>query len=112
MNDSGTADLVIAGDGADLDGLRQRATGSVSMDRFTSWAGWTASGRRRHVRCGDVCDAQSAGALRDRGPRGLACRYPGGSHQSRWPPEFVRDGQDGVLVDPFDTAGFAGPSST
>ena len=24
------------------------------------------------------------------------------------PPEFVRDGEDGLLVDPFDTAAFAG----
>ena len=103
-----TADLVIAGDGPDLDGLRQRATG-LGVDGSVHFVGRLD----RHA----VADAMSGAAMfvmpSRLEPFGIVvleawrAGIPVVATNHGGPPEFVRDGQDGVLVDPFDAGEFS-----
>jgi glycogen(starch) synthase len=102
------ADLVIAGDGAARSGLQRRAQelgladqvhfpGRLSRDEVSSaMAGATVFVMPSRLEPFGivVLEAWRAGVA-------VVATNRGG------PPEFVRDGLDGVLVDPFDTAGFA-----
>ena len=103
-----TADLVIAGAGDALDGLRRRAT-ELGVDGLVHFVGRLD----RHA----VADAMSGAALfvmpSRLEPFGIVvleawrAGVPVVATNHGGPPEFVRDGQDGALVDPFDTGGFA-----
>lgn len=102
------ADLVIAGEGAARSDLQRRAEelgladqvhfpGRLSRDEVSSaMAGATVFVMPSRLEPFGivVLEAWRAGVA-------VMATNRGG------PPEFVRDGLDGVLVDPFDTAGFA-----
>jgi glycogen synthase len=102
------ADLVIAGEGAARSDLQRRAEelgladqvhfpGRLSRDEVSSaMAGATVFVMPSRLEPFGivVLEAWRAGVA-------VVATNRGG------PPEFVRDGLDGVLVDPFDTAGFA-----
>jgi glycogen(starch) synthase len=101
------ADLVIAGSGAALDGLRHIAV-ELGIDGHVHFVG--------RLNRDEVADAMAGAALFVMPSRlepfgivileawraGIAvvASNRGGA------PEFLRDGHDGVLVDPFDTASF------
>ena len=103
-----TADLVIAGQGTALEGLRHQA---AALDL----------GDRVHF-AGRLSRQQVAGAMAGAAVFVMPSRLEpfGIVILEAWragtavmatdhggPPEFVRDGEDGVLIDPFDTAAFA-----
>jgi glycogen(starch) synthase len=103
-----TADLVIAGTGAGLDGLR-RLTAELGLDGQVHFVGRLDRKQVAQAMGGAalfvmpsrlepfgivILEAWRAGVAVLASSRGGA-------------PEFVRDGQDGVLVDPFDTRGFS-----
>lgn len=102
-----TADLVIGGEGKDLEILRRRAAaigiagvhfvGRLSRDevaRAMDGAAMFVVPSRLEPFGIVILEAWRAGAA-------VVATNRGG------PPEFVRDGLDGVLVDPFDTGTFA-----
>jgi glycosyltransferase involved in cell wall biosynthesis len=101
-------DLVIAGAGAALDGLRRLAV-ELGIDGHVHFVGRLGRVEVAEAMAGAslfvmpsrlepfgivILEAWRAGAAVVASSRGGAS-------------EFVRDGEDGVLVDPFDTAGFA-----
>jgi glycosyltransferase involved in cell wall biosynthesis len=102
------ADLVIAGEGAARSGLQRRAEelgladqvhfpGRLSRDEVSSaMAGATVFVMPSRLEPFGIVVLEAWRA----GVAVMATKLGG-------PPEFVRDGLDGVLVDPFDTAGFA-----
>ena len=78
-----TADLVIGGQGEALDDLRRTAS-ALGRRRPGPLRGPAVppAGGRSHGRGDDVRHAQPARAVRDRDPRSVAGRDPGGGHQS------------------------------
>jgi glycogen(starch) synthase len=103
-----TADVVIAGEGPALEGLRHRAV-ELGIDRQVHFAGRLSRDEVAAAMAGAtlfvmpsrlepfgivILEAWRAGTAVVASNRGGA-------------PEFVRDGADGVLIDPFGTDGFA-----
>jgi glycogen synthase len=103
-----TADLVIGGDGAALEGLR-RSAAECGLAGQVHFVGRLSRQQVAAAMAGAavfvmpsrlepfgivILEAWRAGTA-------VVATSRGG------PPEFVRDGLDGVLVDPFDTAAFA-----
>jgi glycogen(starch) synthase len=104
-----TVDLVIGGDGAALEGLRRAAAALGVADRVRF------VGRLTRKRVADAMAGATAFVMPSRlEPFGIVVleAWRAGTAvvatNRGGPPEFVRDGLDGVLVDPFDTAAFAG----
>lgn len=101
-------DLVIGGDGAALDALRRRAADAGLGDRVHF------PGRlSRHAVAGAMAGADLFVMPSRLEPFGIVvleawrAGTPVVATSRGGPPEFVRDGIDGALVDPFDRAAFA-----
>ncbi len=103
-----TADLVIGGQGAALAGLRHQASvlGVADQVHFV--------GRLSRQQVAEAMAGASVFVMPSRlEPFGIVileawrAGTPVVATSRGGPPEFVRDGRDGLLVDPFDTAGFA-----
>ena len=104
-----TADLVIGGEGEALDGLRQTASALGIADRVHF------VGRLSRQEVADAMAGATLFVMPSRlEPFGIVileawrAGAPVVATNRGGPPEFVRDGDDGVLVDPFDTTAFAG----
>ena len=103
-----TADLVIGGEGNDLENLRRRAAEIGVIDRVHF------VGRLSREEVAGAMDGAAMFVVPSRlEPFGIVIleAWRAGTAvvatNRGGPPEFVRDGLDGVLVDPFDTADFA-----
>jgi glycogen(starch) synthase len=103
-----SVDLVIGGDGVALEGLRREA------DRLGVAGRVHFVGRLTRERVADAMAGALAFVMPSRlEPFGIVVLegWRAGTAvvatNRGGPPEFVRDGLDGVLVDPFDTEGFA-----
>jgi glycosyltransferase involved in cell wall biosynthesis len=103
-----TADLVIGGQGAALAGLRHQASVLGIADRVHF------VGRLSRQQVAEAMAGASMFVMPSRlEPFGIVileawrAGTPVVATSRGGPPEFVRDGRDGLLVDPFDTAGFA-----
>lgn len=103
-----TADLVIGGQGAALAGLRHQASELGIADRVHF------VGRLSRQQVAEAMAGTSMFVMPSRlEPFGIVileawrAGTPVVATRRGGPPEFVRDGRDGLLVDPFDTAGFA-----
>ena len=78
-----SADLVIGGQGEALEDLRRTAVGARHRRPGPlRRSAVPREGGRGHGRGDDVRHAQSDRTVRDRDPRSLAGRYPGGGHRS------------------------------
>jgi glycosyltransferase involved in cell wall biosynthesis len=103
-----TADLVIGGLGEALAGLRQQATSLGIADRVHF------VGRLSRQQVAEAMAGASLFVMPSRlEPFGIVileawrAGTPVVATSRGGPPEFVRDGRDGLLVDPFDTGAFA-----
>jgi glycogen synthase len=103
-----TADLVIGGQGEALAGLRHQASvlGIADQVHFV--------GRLSREQVAEAMAGASVFVMPSRlEPFGIVvleawrAGTPVVATSRGGPPEFVHDGRDGLLVDPFDTAGFA-----
>jgi glycogen synthase len=103
-----TADLVIGGQGESLAGLRHQALVLGIADRVHF------VGRLSRQQVSEAMAGASMFVMPSRlEPFGIVileawrAGTPVVATSRGGPPEFVHDGRDGLLVDPFDTAGFA-----